>query len=79
MYNTLGGGDLVTKLCLTLATPWTVARQAPLSMGFPMQEYCNGLPFLSPGNLLNPGIEPVTPALQVDALLLRHQESPQEA
>ena len=45
------------------ATPWTVARQAPLSMGFPRQEYWSGLPFLSPEDLPNPGIEPVSPAL----------------
>ena len=38
-------------------TPWTIARQAPLSMGFPRQEYWNGLPFPSLGNLPNPGIE----------------------
>ena len=44
-------------------TPWTVALQAPLPMGFPRQEYWNGLPFLSPGDLPNPGIEPVSPAL----------------
>ena len=39
-------------------TPWTVARQAPLSMVFPRQEYWSGLPFPSPGDLCNPGIEP---------------------
>ena len=39
-------------------TPWTVAHQAPLSMGFSRQEYCSGLPFPSPGDLPNPGIEP---------------------
>ena len=52
---------LVTKLCPTLfVTPWTVARQAPLSVGFPRQEYCNGLPYPPPGELPNPGIEPVS-------------------
>ena len=48
-------------------TPWTVARQAPLSMGFPRQEYWNGLQCPSPGNLPNPGTEPVSlasPALE---------------
>ena len=40
------------------ATPWTVAYQAPPSMGFSRQEYWSGLPFPSPGDLLNPGIEP---------------------
>ena len=39
-------------------TPWTVARQAPLSMGFPREEYCSGLPFPSPGDLPNAGTEP---------------------
>ena len=43
------GDGLVAKSCLTLPTPWTVAHQAPLSMGFPRKEYWNGLPFLSPG------------------------------
>ena len=47
----------------SFATPWTVAHQAPLSMGFPRQEYWSGLPFLSPGDLPNPGIELVSPAL----------------
>ena len=50
------------------ATPWTVAHQVLLSMGFFRQEYCSGLPFPSPGNLPNPGIEPRSPALQADAL-----------
>ena len=49
-------------------TPWTVARYAPLSIGFSRQEYCSGLPFPSPGDLPNPGIEPGSPALQADAL-----------
>ena len=50
------------------ATPWTVACQAPLSMGFSGQEYWSGLPFPSPGDLPNPGIEPGSRALQADAL-----------
>ena len=55
--------------CVRLfATAWTVAHQAPLSMGFSRQEYWSGLPFPSPGNLPNPGIEPRSPALQADAL-----------
>ena len=49
-------------------TPWTVAYQAPPSMGFSRQEYWSGLPFPSPGNLPNPGIEPRSPAFQADAL-----------
>ena len=61
-------GGLVTKSCLTLATPWTVARQVPLSMGFSRQEYWSRLPFPSPGDLPDPGIEPRSPALQEDSL-----------
>ena len=49
-------------------TPWTVAYQAPPSMGFSRQEYWGGLPFPSPGDLPNPGIEPESPAFQADAL-----------
>ena len=55
---------LVAKSCPTLfATPWTVAHQAPLSMGFPRQEYWSGLPFPPPGHLPNPGIEPASSGL----------------
>ena len=50
------------------ATLWTVAYQAPPSVGFSRQEYWSGLPFPSPGDLLNPGIEPGSPALQADVL-----------
>ena len=50
------------------ATPWTVAYQAPPSMGFSRQEYWSGLPFPSPGDLPDPGIEPRSPALQADTL-----------
>ena len=50
------------------ATPWTVAYQAPPSMGFSRQECWSGLPFPSPGDLSDPGIEPGSPALQADAL-----------
>ena len=42
--------------------PWTVSQQAPLSMGYPRQEYWTGLPFPPPGDLSDPGIEPVSPA-----------------
>ena len=49
-------------------TPWTVAYQAPPSMGFSRQEYWSGLPFPSPGDLPNPGIEPRSPTLAADAL-----------
>ena len=50
------------------ATPWTVAHQAPRSMGFSRQEYWRGLPFPSPGDLPNPGIESGSPVLQADSL-----------
>ena len=50
------------------ATLWTVARQAPLSMGFSRQEYWSGLPCPPPGDLPSPGIEPRSPALQMDSL-----------
>ena len=64
-----GGGGLVSKSCPTLATPWTVTCQAPLSMGFPRQEYWSGLPFPSPGDLPDPGIKLRPLALQADSLL----------
>ena len=54
--------------CPTLWDPWTIACQAPPSMGFSRQEYWSGSPFPSPGDLLDPGIEPRSPALQADAL-----------
>ena len=50
------------------ATPWTIAYHASPSMEFARQEYWSGLPFPSPGDLPDPGIEPRSPALQVDAL-----------
>ena len=56
-------------------TPWTTACQAPQSMGFPRQEHWSGFPFPSPGDLPDPGIEPVSPALPADSLLLSHQGS----
>ena len=54
---------------------WTVACQAPLSMEFFRQEYCSGLLFSTTEDLPDPGIEPMSPALQVDSLLPRHQGS----
>ena len=59
---------LVAKLCPTLAAPWSVARQASLSMGFPRQEYRSWLPFPAPGDLPHPGIEHGSPVLQADSL-----------
>ena len=50
------------------ATSWTVAYQAPPSIGFSRQEYWSGLPFPSPGDLPNPGMEPGSPALEADTL-----------
>ena len=58
----------VIQLCPTLCDPTTVAYQAPPFIEFSRQEYWSGLPFLSPGDLPNPGIEPRSPALQADAL-----------
>ena len=53
-------------------TPWTVAYQAPLSMGFSRQEYWSGLPFPSPGDRPNPGIKPGSPTFQTDTLTSEH-------
>ena len=65
---------LVTQLCLRLcATPQTVARQAPLSMGFSRQECWSGLPFPSPEDLPDPGIKPGSPAWQAESLLSEPQ------
>ena len=58
---------LVAQLCPTLCDPWTAAHQVPLSMRFSSQGYWSGLPFPSQGDLPNPGIEPRSPTLQVDA------------
>ena len=58
----------IAQSCPTLCNPWTVAHQAPLSMGFSRQEYWSGLPFPSPGDLPNPGIKPRSPTLHADAL-----------
>ena len=55
------------------ATPWTLACQAPLSMGFSRQEYWSGLPFPSPGVLPNPRIELRSPALQAESLMIELQ------
>ena len=57
------------------ATPWTAARQAPLSMEFSMQEYWSGLPFSTSGDLPDPGIEPMSLSLQADFLPLNHPTS----
>ena len=66
---------LVAPSCLTLRNPVDCSCQAPLSMGFPRQEDCSGLPFPSPGDLPNQGMEPtspLSPALQEDSLPPSH-------
>ena len=63
----IAGKVLVTQLCPTVIL-WTVAHQAPLSVGFSRQDYWSGLPFSSPGDLLNPGIKPGSPAMQAKSL-----------
>ena len=70
---------LWTSVVSDCATQWTVASQAPLSMGFSWQEYWNGLPCPSPRYLPNPGIKPTSsaaPALQADSLPLSHWGRP---
>ena len=57
---------------LLFATPWIVAHQVPLSLGFSRQEYWSGLPFPPTRHFPNPGIEPGSPALQTDSLPPRH-------
>ena len=59
---------LVAQSCLTLYNPLTAVRQAPLSTEFFRQAYWSDLPFSSPGNLPDPGIEPGFPALQANSL-----------
>ena len=63
---------LVTKSSNSFVTPWTAAFQVPLSMGFPRQEYWNGLPFPSPGDLPNLEFAPTSPAWQADSLPQSH-------
>ena len=58
----------LAQSCLTFETPWTVAHQPPLSMGFSRKEHCSGLPCSPPEDLANSGIEPRSPSLQVDSL-----------
>ena len=69
-------GSLVAKSCPTHVTPWTVAHQAPLSVAFSRQEYWSGLPFPSPGDLPDPGIEPVSLAYPALAGRFFTSESP---
>ena len=71
-----GGSGLATQSCPTLVTPWIIAHQTPLSMGFSRQECWNGLPFSSPGDLPDAGIELRSPALQEILYLLSFEGSP---
>ena len=73
-----GAGGLVTQSCPRLLDSWPVAPQTPLSMGFFRQEYWSGLPFLSAGDLPDPGIERWSPALQADCLLTKLQGKPKK-
>ena len=59
------GDGLLSKAMSDSLTPWTVTHQAPVSIGLSRQEYWNGFPFPSPGDLPNPGIQPGSPVLQV--------------
>ena len=68
MVNPSSGGGLVTKPCLIFEAPWTVVLQAPLSLGFPRQEYWSGLQFPSLGDLPDPGTKPMVSCRQLPAL-----------
>ena len=80
MSSTLARSDKVMSFSRArlFATPWTVAYKTPLSMEFSRQKYWSGLPFPSPGDLSNPGIEPRSPALQVDSLPLEPPGNPKQ-
>ena len=68
MYESESKSVNCSVVSSSLLPPWTVAHQAPLPMQFSRQEYWSGLPFISPGYLPNPGMEPGSPALQADSL-----------
>ena len=68
IYLSVKVKELFAQSCPTLCDPWTAAHQAPLSMGFFRQDYYSGLPFPSPGDLPDPGIEPGSSMLQADSL-----------
>ena len=70
------GAGLVTQLGPTLGTPRAAAHQAPLSMGFPRQDYWSGLTFPSPGDLPDPGTELASSALQADSFTVELPRSP---
>ena len=73
----LEGEGEVVQSCPALCDPWTVAHQAPQSMGFSRQEYWSRLPFPSPGDLPDPGIKPTSPTLQADTLTSAPPGKPQ--
>ena len=64
-----------SEVAQSCPTPWTVAHQAPPSMGFSREEYWSGVPFPSPRDLPDPGIKPRSPAMQADALTSEPGES----
>ena len=68
MYDSWGAWGVSLYVVPNYCDPMNCSRQALPSMGFPRQEYWSGMPFPSPGDLPNPGIEPASPALQADAL-----------
>ena len=75
-FCTNGHGGLAAKLCASLEIPWSAALQALLAMGILQTGILDGLPFPSPGDLPDPGIEPASLALQADALSLSLQGRP---
>jgi len=72
------GDGLVAKSCPTLVTPWSIAYQAPLSIGFSRREHWSGLPFPSPGHLPDPDTEPMSPVLQAVSLLTELPGKPEQ-
>ena len=72
LFYSLPACMLLLQSCLILCDLWTIARQAPLSMGFSRQEHWSGLSCPTPGDLPDPGIKPTSPALQVDSLPMSH-------
>ena len=71
---------LLVLSCVRLfAAPWTVAHQAPLSMGFSRQEYWSGLPFPTSGDLRDPGVQPRSPVLRADSLLSEPPRLPSDS
>ena len=76
MHSVYGACSVASVVSNSLLTYGTVAHQAPLAIGFSKQEYWSQLPCPPPGDLPNPGIEPVSSALQADSLSPSHWESP---